>query len=77
MRSGQANSKMFPKESRPPYLQDDDYFDSFKQEIALQAVMVPFHQEVYLLSPCCRKLNFKVSLMIELLMEFIGILAKV
>ena len=39
MRSGQANSKMFPKESRPPYLQDDDYFDSFKQEIALQAVM--------------------------------------
>lgn len=39
MGGGQANSKMFPKEARPPYLQDDDYFDSFRPEIALQAIM--------------------------------------
>ena len=36
---GQANSRMFPKESRPPYLQNDAYFDTFKPEVALQAVM--------------------------------------
>ena len=30
---------MFPKEARPPYLQDDSYFDTFKPEVALQAVM--------------------------------------
>ena len=38
-RKSQANSRMFPKEARPPYLQDDEYFDSFKPEVALQAVM--------------------------------------
>ena len=37
--SGQENSVMFPKESRPPYLQDDSYFNTFKPEVALQAVM--------------------------------------
>ena len=36
---GRENSKMFPKESRPPYLQDDEYFDSFAPEVALKAVM--------------------------------------
>ena len=35
----QANSAMFPKEVRPLYLQDDAYFDTFKPEVALQAVM--------------------------------------
>ena len=30
---------MFPKEVRPPYLQDDAYFNQFKPEVALQAVM--------------------------------------
>ena len=30
---------MFPKESRPPYLQEDTYFNTFKPEVALQAVM--------------------------------------
>ena len=30
---------MFPKEARPPYLQDDKYFDTFKPDVALQAVM--------------------------------------
>ena len=30
---------MFPKEARPPYLQNDSYFDTFKPEVALQAVM--------------------------------------
>ena len=30
---------MFPKDVRPPYLQDDEYFNSFKPEVALQAVM--------------------------------------
>ena len=30
---------MFPKEARPPYLQDDAFFDTFKPEVALQAVM--------------------------------------
>ena len=39
MRGDQANSKMFPKEARPPYLQDDQYFDTFKPDVALQAVM--------------------------------------
>ena len=33
------NAAMFPKESRPTYLQDDDYFNSFPPEVALQAVM--------------------------------------
>ena len=37
--SGVENSKMFPKEARPPYLQDDSYFNKFKPEVALQAVM--------------------------------------
>ena len=37
--SGIENSKMFPKEARPPYLQDDSYFNKFKPEVALQAVM--------------------------------------
>ena len=36
---GQENSAMFPKETRPPYLQDDSYFNKFKPEVALQAVM--------------------------------------
>ena len=36
---GQENSMMFPKESRPPYLQDDCYFNTFKPEVALQAVL--------------------------------------
>ena len=35
----QKNSNMFPKETRPPYLQDDDFFNTFKSEVALQAVM--------------------------------------
>ena len=30
---------MFPKDARPPYLQDDEYFNTFKPEVALQAVM--------------------------------------
>ena len=33
------NAAMFPKESRPTYLQDDEYFNSFPPEVALQAVM--------------------------------------
>ena len=37
--------------------------------------MLPFQQEVYLFVPLLPKVE--VSLMIELLMEFIGILAKV
>ena len=41
----------------------------------LQAVMLPLQQEVYLFVPLLPKVE--VSLMIELLMEFIGILAKV
>ena len=36
---GKENSAMFPKEARPPYLQDDAYFNTFKPEVALQAVM--------------------------------------
>ena len=35
--AGHTNSKMFSKEGRPPYLQDDDFFDKFKPEVALQA----------------------------------------
>ena len=41
----------------------------------MQAVMLPFQQEVHLFAPLLPKVE--VSLMIELLMEFIGILAKV
>ena len=41
----------------------------------LQAVMLPVQQEVHLFAPLLPKVE--VSLMIELLMEFIGILAKV
>ena len=41
----------------------------------VQAVMFPVQQEVYLLVPLLPKVD--VSLMIELLMEYIGILAKV
>ena len=41
----------------------------------VQAVMLPVQQEVYLFVPLLPKVE--VSLMIELLMEFIGILAKV
>ena len=37
--SGVENSTMFPKETRPPFLQDDSFFNSFKPEVALQAVM--------------------------------------
>ena len=37
--SGVENSAMFPKENRPPFLQDDCYFKTFKPEVALQAVM--------------------------------------
>ena len=37
--SGVENSTMFPKEARPPFLQDDSYFNTFKPEVALQAVM--------------------------------------
>ena len=37
--SGVENSTMFPKEARPPFLQDDAYFNTFKPEVALQAVM--------------------------------------
>ena len=36
---GQENFAMFPKEDRPPYLQDDSYFNTFKPEVALQAVL--------------------------------------
>lgn len=36
---GKENSEMFPKDARPPYLQDDAYFNTFKPEVALQAVM--------------------------------------
>ena len=35
----QENSVMFPKEARPPYLQDDAYFNTFTPEVALKAVM--------------------------------------
>ena len=41
----------------------------------VEAVMLPVQQEVYLFVPLLPKVE--VSLMIELLMEFIGILAKV
>ena len=37
--AGHTNSKMFSKEDRPPYLQDDDFFDQFKPEVALQAIL--------------------------------------
>ena len=29
----QENSVMFPKEARPPYLQDDAYFNTFTPEV--------------------------------------------
>ena len=35
----QENSVMLPKEARPPYLQDDAYFNTFTPEVALKAVM--------------------------------------